>query len=265
MGIAFGRIEDVFGDELRTRKWSACGDFSDGDSVTGAPFGSDASYYRSFKLADVNGDGLADACARGASGVVCAKNNGGGRVGAYKSWKGDDFTDGTGWLRPQYGTTVQYADINGDGVADVCGGGSAGLRSGLANAHGEADGFGPSWAWSSGFDDGTGWAANESYYKTVHLADVDGDGWADVCGRASEGIECAINSRWGWFGGNTLWLGGEFSDATGWLQPQYGTTVQLAGINGDGRADICRRGTDGMRCALAKASGDGFEGPRGWS
>src|SRR5260370_5379740 len=117
MGIAFGRIEDVFGDELRTRKWSACGDFSDGDSVPGAPFGSDASYYRSFKLADVNGDGFADACARGASGVVCAKNNGRGQFGAYKNWKGDDFTDGTGWLPPQYGTTVQYAAINGDAVA----------------------------------------------------------------------------------------------------------------------------------------------------
>ena len=36
-----------------------------------------------------------------------------------------------------------------------------------------------------------GWAGAEYYWGTIHYPDLDGDGKADVCGRASGGLYCA--------------------------------------------------------------------------
>jgi hypothetical protein len=88
--------------------------------------------------------------------------------------------------------------------------------------------------------------------------DVDGDGYADVCGRRIEGVWCALNTQSGAFGAVSLWTDA-FSNATGWLQTPYGTTLQLGDINGDGMADVCGRGPTGVQCAVARATGPGFE------
>ena len=59
--------------------------------------------------------------------------------------------------------------------------------------------------------------------------------------------------------------GPAWADDAGWNKPAYFTTVRMADVDGDGKADACGRGTDGLVCVLS--TGDGFgatiSGP-GW-
>jgi len=236
--------------------WSSGTQFSDAD------IGSASTYYNTFQLADVNGDGFPDACVRKSDGIYCALNNRAGGFSSYTRYTGD-FSDALGWLSDQYGSTLQFADINGDGKADVCGRSPSGIYCAVANPTGTA--FINATQWTSDFSDAQGFGSSASYYRTVRLADVNGDGFADVCARSSAGIRCALNDRTGRFTSSTLWLGTEFTDSQGWTAASYGTTIQFADIDGDGRADVCGRGAAGIRCALANATGDGFARVHQWS
>ncbi len=82
---------------------------------------------------------------------------------------------------------------------------------------------------------------------SIRYGDINGDGRADVCGRSHEGLVCALSSGRA-FLAPSLWLA-EMSDAAGW-QP-YGATLALVDVNGDGRADVCGRGPEGLVCALS--------------
>ena len=235
--------------------WSS--QFSDGD--LGNP---PAAYAGSFRMADVNGDGRADACIRLAGGVFCALNAGAGSFGSRQLYSAA-FAD-PDWLPDAYGSTLQLADINGDGKADLCGRGGSGIVCATANVDGTA--FVNARVWSSGTDfaDAQGWAVSASYYGSIHLADVNGDGYADVCGRGPNGVVCALNNKAGGFAPATLWIA-DFTDALGWQAVPYGSTLQFADVNGDGKADVCGRGPAGVRCATANASGTGFTDARPWS
>jgi hypothetical protein len=79
----------------------------------------DESRYSSLRFADVNGDGKPDICGRGTLGVYCALNNGKGGFGSVQQWD-SFFSDANSWHLPVYGTTMMFADINGDGKADAC-------------------------------------------------------------------------------------------------------------------------------------------------
>jgi peptidoglycan/xylan/chitin deacetylase (PgdA/CDA1 family) len=104
------------------QKWSAGADF-------GAAGGwGDAAYRASIRLGDLNGDGRADVCGRGRDGVVCALSSGRAFLGA-TLWL-DGMSDAAGW-RP-HGASLTLGDVNGDGRADVCGDGPAGLVCALA-------------------------------------------------------------------------------------------------------------------------------------
>jgi hypothetical protein len=89
-----------------------------------------------------------------------------------------------------------------------------------------------------------GWAVDPA---TIRTGDINGDGWADVCGRGREGLVCAL-SNGASFLRPSVWLS-EMSDAAGWKP--YGQTIQLGDVNGDGRADVCGSGPEGPVCALA--------------
>jgi FG-GAP-like repeat len=110
------------------------------------------------------------------------------------------------------------------------------------------------------------------YYGSLRLADANGDGKADVCGRGIAGVYCALNHGNRTFGPVVLWTS-QFNDATGWNQPQYGSTMMFADINGDGRADVCGRGIEGIYCKLSTGSGFGpiflassdFSDAQGWN
>jgi LmbE family N-acetylglucosaminyl deacetylase len=240
-----------------SRTWSVGQQFSDAD------LGTTTSYYRTFQLADVNGDGYGDACVRRFDGVYCALNNSSGSFASYALYS-SAFADVAGFGADATGTTLRTGDVNADGRADVCARSSSGIVCATANAAGTS--FVNARVWSSGndFSDAAGWAASPSYYQSIRLADVNGDGYADVCGRLADGIYCALNNRNGGFSPATLWLA-DFTDAGGWSNVSYGTTLQFADINGDGKADVCGRGSAGIRCAVANSAGTGFINARIWS
>jgi len=237
--------------------WSSGSQFSDAD------LGSPAIYAGSFRLGDVNGDGYADACIRLADGVHCALNTAAGAFSPHSLYSAA-FSDAAGWRPDAYGSTLQMGDINGDGKADVCGRSGNGIFCATANADGTSLQGARLWSTGADFSDAAGWGTAASYYGSIRLADVNGDGYADVCGRGSTGIVCALNNRAGAFAPAQAWIA-DFSDAQGWQAAQYGSTIQFGDVNGDGKADVCGRGPAGIQCAIANASGTGFTDTHLWS
>jgi hypothetical protein len=238
--------------------WSP--DFSDAaTNGAGTAWGTYESYYRSIHLGDVNGDGFADVCGRGKDGVYCALANRpdlcpssyhGFCPGRY--WLPTDLGDPS-WLPRQLGSTVQLADVDGDGKADVCGRSARGIVCARSNG----SGFEKLSAWTSNaFTDTDFWYSENwngmttQWYRTIHFADIDGDGRADVCGRSATGVECAV-SNGASFVGTRYVYNHDFLDATGWSPPQYGTTFVLGDVDGNGHADVCARGVYGLACATA--------------
>jgi RHS repeat-associated protein len=207
-------------------------------------------YYGSLRLGDVNGDGKLDICGRASGGIICGLNNGTGAFSVPTLWGNSSFTDAGSWNQAQYGTTIMLADINGDGKADVCGRASMGIVCALSTGNG----FAQAYLASSDFSDAQSWNAGSYYYGSLRLADVNGDGKPDICGRSSGGVICALNYGNGTFAPARQWEG-SFTDATGWSQPQYGSTMMFADINGDGKADVCGRGIAGIICEISNGGG----------
>jgi hypothetical protein len=200
--------------------------------------------YSSVRFADVNGDGRPDICGRGMTGVYCALNNGNGTFGSSQQWD-SFFSDANTWQRPEYGTTMMFADINGDGRADVCARGLAGIWCELSTG----GSFGPAFLAQGDFSDGNSWNILD-YYASLRFADVNGDRRPDICGRGAAGIYCALNNGNGTFGSVRLWES-FFGDANLWYLPVYGSSMMFADINADGRADVCARGIAGIWCELS--------------
>ncbi|ODS22642.1 hypothetical protein AB835_13115 [Candidatus Endobugula sertula] len=100
--------------------------------------------------------------------------------------------------------------------------------------------IGPAWG------DHDGWDQPE-YYSTIRYPDLNGDGKADICGREGRGILCYLR-RVDAFVPSTFFLG--LSNAEGWNQPEYYSTIRYPEINGDGKADICARSKTGVKCYL---------------
>jgi hypothetical protein len=88
-----------------------------------------------------------------------------------------------------------------------------------------------------------GWAY-APHYRTLAYPDVDGDGRPDLCGRASAGVEC-------WTSGGARLQTTAFRDADAWAQAKYYETVRFGDVNGDGKDDVCARGTAGLRCYVS--------------
>jgi hypothetical protein len=236
-------------EDVATQRWlpqadvplarSTSADFSDATL-------DDPSKWDSLGLADVNGDGYADACARRTDGIWCSPNNGAGSFGMATHWTGE-FSDPV-WSAPQYGRTIQLGDVSGDGRADVCGRSAAGVACGVANAAGTA--FETFRLWTPSFGDAEVYDESETYYLTFALADVNGDRFADACSRADDGIRCGLNDAAGNLG-TAIPVTDEFSDGAGWDADAFGSTVTFGDVNGDGRSDVCGRGGFAIVCAVA--------------
>jgi hypothetical protein len=183
----------------------------------------------SMRFADIDGDGKADACMRTSAGISCARNIG-RRFDTARSWLAD-MTDARGWRDAKYASTVQLADVDGDGRADVCGRGPNGITCALSTGKG----FGRLDRWST---------APELAEGALHFGDLNGDGRDDVCGHSPEGIVCALSTARG-FTKPTLWLALALAPGSSL------TDVHLGDVNGDGRADLCGRAPAGLACALA--------------
>jgi GH25 family lysozyme M1 (1,4-beta-N-acetylmuramidase) len=203
---------------------------------------------------DVDGDGLADVCGRGAAGVLCKRRT---RDGFTSGPETIPWSDAEGYGAPGSRATLRAGDVNGDGRADFCIRHSArGVECRVSNASGAwTEVRGPAWT------DAAGWAAPRFAF-TIRLVDIDGDGRDDLCSRAAKGVVCHLSTGAG-FGPEIE--GPAWSDAAGFVRPRTFGTLAFVDVTGDGARDACIRSADGIACAPFDAAsrrfGAVFAGP----
>lgn len=228
-----------------------------GQSSAGGGWTSQDQYPR--EVADVNGDGMADIVGFGAAGAFVSLATGGGNFGpATQTVNGFGQTIAGGGWTSQNTFTRLLGDVNGDGMADIVGFGALGTYVALATGGGN---FGatqfvlPNFGQSAA---GGGWTTFKTYPRAV--ADVNGDGKADIIGFGSIGVFVSLATGGGNFAAPISALSG-FGQSTaggGWTN-QNTFTRQVADVNADGRADIVGFGASGTFYALGQA--DGTFGP----
>jgi len=184
-------------------------------------------------VVDVNGDGKADIVGFGNDHVLVALSNG-SSFGTASIWR----SGFTGWNNNTTLRTV--VDVNGDGKADIVGFGNDDVLVALSNGNS----FGTARIWHNGF---TGWNTS-THVRT--LADVNGDGKADIVGFGNDDVLVALSNGIN-FGTARIWRSG----FTGW---DNNTTVRtVVDVNGDGKADIVGFGNDDVLVALSNGSSFG--------
>ncbi len=229
--------------------------YSDGSgfstSVTAGQFSNDNNfsslrYWATMRIADINGDGRMDVCGLGESGFICVPSleDGFGAAIAGPAMDSEEV-----WSLQDHYATIRMGDVNADGMDDVCARGDTRMYCWLS----EGDGFSDSIS-GPAMRDEDGWDL-EHHWSTIKLADVNGDGRADICGRGSDGFAC-YPSESGGFGGEIAGPG--LSDAAGWTDRSNYGTIRMGDVDGDGMDDICARDEEGVFCWLSE--GDDFSG-----
>jgi hypothetical protein len=195
------------------------------------------------QLADVNGDGKADAVAFDGSSTWVMLSTGSG-FGPPTSWSSTNF-----WGSHDAFST-QLADVNGDNKADAVA--FDGTSTWVMLSTGS--GFGPPTAWSSSAFYGTIGASTIA--NPTQLADVNGDGMADAVA----------------FDGSSTWVmlstGSGFGPPTSWSSTNFWGShdtfsTQLADVNGDNKADAVA--FDGTSTWVMLSTGSSFGAPTAWS
>jgi GH25 family lysozyme M1 (1,4-beta-N-acetylmuramidase) len=208
-------------------------------------------FYSTLRFADINGDHKSDVCYRGKGGVVCWLSDGHGFGKAIHTGK---LSDKDGFDDPKNYSSIRLADVNGDGKADLCARTNKTFKCWLATGHGFDQVIdGPDWAEKGGSFD------KESHWATIRMADIDGDGRADVCARTHTGVECWLSNGHGF----PDHVSGPELDDKAWDDADNWTTLRFADINGDKKADLCLRRNGGISCwhSLGNKFGHEIKGP----
>lgn len=138
-------------------------------------------HYDTIRVLDFNGDGKDDLCARNSVGIECHASTG---TGFEASITGPPWGDASGWNQAKFYRTIRALDFNGDGLDDLCARSSESFDCYPSTGTGFADSVpGPQWS------DAAQWDQPE-YYTTILKLDYNGDGFDDVCARASTGMLC---------------------------------------------------------------------------
>lgn len=141
------------------------------------------------------------------------------------------------------------ADVNGDGRSDIVGFANAGVYVSISNG----STYAAPRRFITGYGYSSGWRVG-SHERT--MADVNGDGRADVVGFAHSGVYVAL-SNGSAFTGSRRWLA-YYGYSHGWRVDRHPRIVQ--DVNGDGRADIV--GFAGHGTVVSYSTGSGFTAPR---
>ncbi|SJN13378.1 Glycerol-3-phosphate ABC transporter, periplasmic glycerol-3-phosphate-binding protein (TC 3.A.1.1.3) [Leucobacter sp. 7(1)] len=195
-------------------------------------------------LQDMNGDGRPDVVGISNAGVYVALNIG-TRFSGAKQWSAQ-FAGKDGWSMAAHPRTL--ADVDGDGRPDLV----AFASDGVYVALNSGNGLRAMKRWRGGFGTVAGWLVGA--HPRV-LADVNGDGRADVVGFDNDGVTVALSTGTG-FAAPVRWSG-EFGGKA-WRNNTL--PRQVTDVDGDGRADIVGFSADGVR--IAKSSGKSFGASR---
>jgi hypothetical protein len=190
----------------------------------------------SIRMADVDGDGRDDVCARAGDRVRCWRAAPEGFGESIVSLPIDAAMD-------RRSAQLWLADVDGDGRVDPCIRAAEGLRCEASTDHAARA--------LSALSDERGWG-DVGRHGTIRFGDLNGDGRDDVCARDEEGVRCWLADAVGF---STQVLGPPWSDAAGWGEARYRSTIRMSDVNGDGRADLCGRGPEGFVCALGSSEG----------
>ena len=204
--------------------------------------------------ADVNGDGKADLVGFGSDGVYVSLSQSSG----WKTEFGpitrvtDLFSEHRGWGNA---SDVHMADVNGDGRDDIVGFKDDGVHVALSNTSSHRLGtdtasfIGRSNAVLREFGGGQ-WS---SIHNPRMLADVNGDGKADIVGFGGNGVRVSFSTSTNQaasFEPSNNPTNDEFGSATGWRS--WNSTRDVVDINNDGKADIV-----GIKNTYSKTHGSG--------
>ena len=205
------------------------------------------------EVADVNGDGMADIVGFGAAGVLVSLATGDGHF-APSTFELPYFGPNAGGWSSDDTYPREVADVNGDGMADIVGFGDAGVWVSLATGGGH---FAPSTFELPFFSASTGgWSSDDTYPR--ELADVNGDGMADIVGFGAAGVWVSLATGDGHFAPATFKLP-FFGPNTGGWSSNDTYPREVADVSGDGMADIVGFGSDNVWVSLA-SDGDTFSG-----
>ncbi|MFI0169652.1 FG-GAP-like repeat-containing protein [Streptomyces sp. NPDC017095] len=208
------------------------------------------------RFADLNGDGLGDYLVVDPDGTVQAWINGGPKSeGGDYIWR-PQGTISTGLRSPD--SQIQFADLDGDGKADLLD---------VAPATGET------WLWRNGGSPaGPGWTWHQQGSITaggpsqVLYADITGDNWADYLQVNADGsVQAWSNGGPKPEGGDWYWAPqGTIAGGVG----ASGRDVRFTDLNSDGRADYVVVNDDGSVRAWLNGGpkpdgGDWYWAPQG--
>ena len=217
-------------------------------------------HYSTIRLADINGDGMHDLCARAGTGMRCWLSEGNGF--SSEAIVGPEWSNDAGFNQAKYYGTLRTGDINGDGLDDLCIRAADGIQCALSHGAGFDPIFhGPDWL------DSNGWGVL-TYWSSIRMADVNGDGMSDICARAGAGLRCHLSQGTGF--GEPIVVA-ELSDELGWNDVSNNSTLRTGDINGDGAQDLCIRSNSQVLCYVWNgASFDRVDGPEwtdanGWN
>ncbi len=200
-------------------------------------------------LADVNGDGKADIVGFSCCGVHVSFSDGNVFAPAYVPLD-NFFCPSASWKTQDEHPRV-LGDVNGDGKADIVGFGQDSVYLSLFKDNLFT---GPKRIFTT-FSVEDGWRSAENNPR--FLADVNGDGKADIIGFAGDAVYVSL-SKGDSFENPKKWLE-DFCPKQSWSN-QDSTLRLLGDLNGDGKADIVGLYRNVVYVSLSK--GDSFENPK---
>ncbi|BCE00067.1 FG-GAP-like repeat-containing protein [Marinicellulosiphila megalodicopiae] len=197
-------------------------------------------------MADVNGDGKADVVGFANAGVYVSLSNGNGTFQNPQLGVASFGYNAGGWRTQNHPRMM--ADVNGDGKDDVVGFANAGVYVSLSNGNGtfQHPQLGVA---SFGYNAG-GWRV-ENHPRM--MADVNGDGKADVVGFANAGVNVSLSNGNGTFQNPQLGVASFGYNAGGWRVENH--PRMMADVNGDGNLDVVGFANAGVYVSLSNGNG----------
>jgi hypothetical protein len=149
----------------------------------------------------------------------------------------DDFV-----LRDQRSSfaTLSFADVNGDGRPETCFRTPRGITC-LGGRALQPPIDGPPWSDAAGWND-------PALFSTIQFVDLDRDGKSDVCGRARSGLECFRSTGTGFV---PFITDSTFSDANGWADGSFASSIRIRDVWGNGFPAACGENAAGVTCRIS--------------